>query len=75
MNQHNLDLIFSIILLGSGLLSAYIFINGGYEPYTQSAFLNLCVIVGTVLAIALGAVGFVVSIYSLNDEKEREKKV
>ncbi len=58
------------VIFTLGLISAYLYSVGFYDPYLSYLIVGLGIILGTVLAIGMGGMVIIVSIYAINDARE-----
>lgn len=72
--EHLITLCLGAIALVLGLISVYLFVNGVFTPYLDNPIIFIGLVFGTVLAIALGGVSVVLSIYDLNGAREGQIK-
>jgi len=67
--EHLIWLVLGVVALTFGIISVYCFAIGIYPPILYSGLFLLMLLVGTVLAIAMGGMTVIMSIFEINEAR------
>ena len=67
--DHFITLCLSAIVFTLGLISVYLYVNGVFDPYLDNAFILLGLTFGTLMAIGMGGLTVILSMYNINDAR------